>query len=245
MTTRPHPVALPHGELRELFPDVFFVTGTMRMPGTMPVRFSRNMTVIREGERLVIVNSVRLSDEGLRRLDALGKVTDVIRLASFHGSDDPFYKERYGARVWTVKGQRYTNGFDARSPDTYLTADVEMDSTTPLPLAGATLIAIAATPPEGLLLIPRHGGILISGDCLQNWGAPDQYFNGFSKLIMRAMGFIRPHNIGPAWLKRTTPPVSQLRALLELPFEHVLPAHGAPAQGGARDRYRPRIEALR
>ena len=245
MATRTHPPALPHGELRELFPDVFFVTGTMRMPGAMPVRFSRNMTVVREGERLVIVNSVRLGEDGLRRLDELGKVTDVIRLAAFHGADDPFYKERYGARVWTVKGQRYTRGFDVRTPETYLTADVEMDGETPLPLSGARLIAIAATPPEGLLLIPRDGGILISGDCLQNWGTPDQYFNGFSKLMMRVMGFIRPHSVGPAWLKGTKPPLGELRALLQLPFDHVLPAHGAPVQGGARDRYRPRIEALR
>jgi hypothetical protein len=41
------PPALPHGELRELLPDVFFVTGTVALPGPLPVRFSRNMTVVR------------------------------------------------------------------------------------------------------------------------------------------------------------------------------------------------------
>jgi hypothetical protein len=52
-------------------------------------------------------------------LDALGKVTDVIRIAGFHGMDDPFYKERYGAKVWVVRGQRYVAGFDSKAPQTY------------------------------------------------------------------------------------------------------------------------------
>src|SRR5579871_4123106 len=52
MQPRPFPAALPHGALREVLPGLFFVTGTVPMPGPLPVRFSRNMTVVREGERL-------------------------------------------------------------------------------------------------------------------------------------------------------------------------------------------------
>ncbi len=95
------------------------------MSGPLPVRFSRNMTIVQEGERLVLVNSVRLNEEGLARLDALGKVSDVIRLAGFHGMDDPFYADRYGAKVWAVKGQRYVAGFKTRSERTYFAPDVE------------------------------------------------------------------------------------------------------------------------
>ena len=59
--------AYPHGELQELFPDTFFVTGTVPLPGPLPVRFSRNMTVLRTGSSLTLVNSIRLDDAGLRR----------------------------------------------------------------------------------------------------------------------------------------------------------------------------------
>jgi len=242
MTSRPHPPAQPHGAIREVLPNVFFVTGTLAMSGTM--RFSRNMTIVREGERLIIVNSVRLDEAGLAELDKLGKVTDVIRLAALHGMDDPFYKERYGARTWAVKGSRYVARFDIHAPP-YHTADVEMDAATELPISGAKLYGIASTPPEGLLFLDREGGILISGDCLQNWAKPDAYFSFFAKPMMRMMGFIKPHNIGPAWLKRTKPPINQLLGILDFEFEHVLPAHGAPAQVGAKASYRPRIEALR
>jgi len=243
MGTRRHPLAFPHGSLHELFPDVFFVTGTMRMPGPLPIRFSRNMTVVRDGDRLTLVNSMRLDDAGLRALDALGRVTDVVRLAGYHGMDDPFYKERYGAKVWAVAGQRYVAGFDQRGAS-YLTPDVEMTCSTELPMEGASLHVINGQPPEGLVLLERGGGVLVSGDALQNWGEPDQYFSWPSRWMLRSLGFIKPHNVGPAWLKRTHPKLDDLRALLEIEFEHVLPAHGGPVRGQARDSYRPTIESL-
>ncbi len=245
MAPRTHPAALAHGELREVVSNVFFVTGTMRMPGPVPITFSRNMTVVREGERLILVNSVRLDDTGLRSLDALGKVTDVIRIAGYHGMGDPFYKERYAAKVWVVKGQRYVAGFNADAPETYLTPDAEMDAETALPLANARIYRIESNAPEGLLLLEREGGVLISGDCLQNWQTTDAYFSFAGKLMMKTMGFIKPHNIGPAWLKKTKPPATGLLGILDLDFDHVLPAHGRAVISGAKAGYRPRIEAFR
>ena len=108
------PPALPHGELEEIFDDVFFVSGSVKMPGPVPMIFSRNMVVLREGDQLVIVHSMRLGEDGLRKLDALGNVTDVIRLAGFHGMDDPFYADRYGARVHAVEGQVYASASTTR-----------------------------------------------------------------------------------------------------------------------------------
>ena len=85
------PPALSHGSIQEVFPDVFFISGAMEtVLQDIDWRFSRNMTVVRDGERLIIVNSVRLSDEGLAALEKLGQVTDVVRLGSLHGRDDPF-----------------------------------------------------------------------------------------------------------------------------------------------------------
>src|SRR5262245_26257149 len=216
MTTqpRPFPPALPHGEIREVLSGIYLVTGTMAMPGPLPVRFSRNMTIVREDNRLVLVNSVRLDDAGLRTLDGLGKVTDVIRLAANHGMDDPFYKDRYGAKVWAVRGQRYTAGFNTSSPQTYFTPDAEMDAATALPLSGARLYTIASQPPEGLLRLDQHDGTIIAGDCLQHWHEPDPYFSWLGKNMMRVMGFIKPYNIGPGWLKQGKPPKEHLRGIL-------------------------------
>ena len=215
----------------------------MGMPGPVPVRFSRNMTVLREDGRLILVNTVRLDDEGLRKLDALGKVTDVLRLAGFHGMDDPFYADRYGAKVWTIAGQTYTAGFDHNATP-YFEAHAKMDASTQLPLRGAKLYVLDSTPPEALLVLERHGGVVIAGDMLQNWAKADAYFSFFAKLMMPVMGFMKPCNVGPAWFKNAKPPLAQVRGVLDLEFEHVLPSHGAPVIGNGKARYRPRIEAL-
>jgi hypothetical protein len=243
--SRPFADAQPHGELREVLPGIYFVTGSLKLPGRLPVRFSRNMTVVREsGGRLVLVNAVRLGDAGLAALDALGKVTDVIRLAGYHGLDDPFYADRYRAKVWVVKGQRYTAGFDTSATTTYFAPDVEIDATTALPIEGARLQIIGSRPPEGLLLLPGHGGVIVAGDCLQNWASVDPFFNGVGSVMMRLMGFIRPHNVGPAWLRQGKPPKEDLRAILGSPFANVLPAHGAPVIGNAAALYRPAIDRV-
>ncbi|MFN0303147.1 MAG: hypothetical protein ACKVQU_22640 [Burkholderiales bacterium] len=235
------PQALPHGELREILPSMYLVTGAMKL-ARPPLSMSRNMTVVREPAGLVLVNSVRLSEQGLKQLDALGKVTDVIRLAGFHGRDDGFYKDRYGAKVWAVKGQRYTTGFATDSKKEYFTYDVQMDGDTKLPIAGARLYVVDSIPSEALLLLERANGVVIAGDCLQNWGTTDAYFNWPAKLMMRMMGFIKPHNIGPGWVKMAKPSANALRGILDLPFEDVLPSHGTPVLGGAKVAYQSAID---
>lgn len=246
MSEHSFPPAYPHGAFEELFPDVFFVTGSAAMPGPIPMRFSRNMTVIRQGESLIVVNSMRLDDDGMAALDALGRVQHVIRLAGFHGMDDPFYKHRYDAKVWVVEGHVYAKGFKAQKTaleDGYFQPDVQMNDDTDLPIADASLIRFDCTASEGILRLEREGGILIAGDSLQNWQKTD-YFNWPAKWLMKMMGFIKPHNIGPGWLKQAKPDIAQVKALLDTEFEHVLPVHGLPVRGDAREKFRPSIEKL-
>jgi len=243
LVSRPHPPALPHGAIREVLPGIHLVNGTVRM-AMPPLSFSRNMTILRDGERLVLVNCVRLDEAGLASLDALGTVTDVIRLAGGHGMDDPFYRERYGAKVWAVAGQRYTAGADDRARDVYLEPDVAMAPGTELPVPGARLYTIRSTPPDALLVLDRQGGTVVAGDSLQNWVRPDNHFNLLARMLMPLMGFVRPYNIGPAWLKDCKPPPDDLRGILALDFANVLPAHGEAVIGGARDHYRSAIERV-
>lgn len=235
------PAAEGHGELREIFDDVFFVTGGLTMPGRLPMRFSRNMTVVREDDRLVIINSMRLSPEGLEALDALGRVTDVLRVAGFHGRDDPFYADRYDADVWVVDGMGYHRGFETTG-ESYYTPRHRMTAATELPLRDARLHVFDVRPAEGIVVLEREGGILVPGDSLQNWYRTDEHFSLPAKLVMRGMGFIEPHNLGPGWIKAAKPPASELRRLLDLEFEHVLPAHGGEVIGGALEKFRPTIE---
>ncbi|MFO0565621.1 MAG: hypothetical protein U0263_08160 [Polyangiaceae bacterium] len=246
MKKREHPKATAHGSLREVFDDVFVVTGSFEMRFGVPIRFSRNMVVLRQDGALTLVHSVRLDEAGLAALEELGKVEHVIRLAGFHGMDDPFYAERYGAKVWCLKGQLYTSGLEPpKAENAYYRADVEMDESTELPVRGAKLFTFrSAKVPEGILVLEREGGILITGDSLQNWPRVDEYFSFLGGLMMRMMGFIKPHNLGPGWLRAAKPDAADVRRILDLDFQHVLPVHGEPVIGGAKEAYRPAIERL-
>ena len=148
--------------------------------------------------------------------------------------------------MWALRGQLYGAGFKKPRPDQiYLQPDVEVDATTALPLRGARLYLFTTRPPEGLLLLEREGGILVSGDCLQNWQRADRYFSRLGGWMMRAFGFLKPHNLGPGWLRAAKPTAAEVRGVLDLPFQHVLPAHGEAVIGGAREAYRPVIEGYR
>lgn len=206
---------------------------------------SRNMVVIERAGDLVLVNTVRLDEEGLTALDALGRVTDVLRLAAGHGSDDPFYKERYGATVWDLHGQRYSTGMRPDRGETYFESDRALSGEEVPPVPGGRLFRFETQPPEGLLLVPHAGGTLISGDVLQHWGEPRGHFNLPGRVMMTALGFIGPYRIGKGWLDFCNPDPAWFDDLFELPFAHVLPAHGDPVLGQAKERYRPAIEAWR
>lgn len=98
---------------------------------------SRNTTVVQRGDEQVLVNSVRLGEQGLVELERLGQVTDVIRRAGARGSDAPFYKQRYGATIWDVAGQRSFEGSDFTKGRTDFHSDHALDGEAVPPLPGA------------------------------------------------------------------------------------------------------------
>ena len=125
---------------------------------------------------------------------------------------------------------------------TYFAPHEEMDTGPVLPVEGARLHVFGGGRPEALLIVDRAGGIAIAGDSLQHSAVPDEFFNWPGRMMMRPLGFLKPHNIGPGWLKRSKPPREHFAPCSRLPFENVLPSHGAPTIGGAREAYRPAIE---
>lgn len=216
------PAAQAHGPITEVFPDVFMVTGSFRFaPG---LGITRNMVIVRQGEELVLVNSVRLSPEGEARLAELGKVRHVLKIGAFHGLDDPYTKSRFGANLWAPPGSRYKSG---------LAVDHELRPGES-PLSGATVFPFSGGKrPEVAILLERDGGVLLTCDSYQNWTTFDGC-TALGKLMMRAMGF-GPTLIGGPWVKAMGPGVrADLDRLLELPFLHLLSGHGTPLRNDAK-----------
>lgn len=224
------PPPLTHGQLQQVFPDIFFVTGAMKtVLGNVPFQFSRNMTVVRDGHELTLINSIRLDDAGLAQLDRLGRVANVVKIGSLHGRDDAFYKAHYGATFWAAPGMLHERG---------LVADRELRPGDPMPFAGCGVFEFHTTKtPESILRIDRAGGILIACDALQNLLAPDEYFSDQSRKMMQEMGFFQPANLGPVWMQINEPKPEDFIRLQELAFQHVLCGHGPPLRDTAKEAY--------
>lgn len=241
---------MDHDDLREIFPGVFFVQGTGKLtPPATPftMAFSRNMVVIREAnEDLTLVNSVRLDEEGLKELEKLGDIKHTIRIAGVHGMDDAFYKDKYGATVWSVT-KNYFEGVVDHEATPYMVADRVLTMDTKLPIEDASVHIIDSSKiPEGFVLLKRDGdNILIAGDCFQNWDKPDRFFNYGARIFMRLLGFVKAFNVGPAWYKAAIPKKKDIQDILKLPFEHVLPAHGEPVIKDAPRKYKKAVDALK
>jgi len=224
------PEAMPHGEIQEVFKDVFFVSGTMKNEffGSM-WQFSRNMTVVREDGKLTILNSVRLNEGGLSALDKLGTVVNVVRLGDMHGLDDPFYVDRYKATFWALPGMKVQEG---------LKVDKELKAGGEMPFGNSSLFVFETVKrPECIIRLDREGGIMIACDSLQNWVEPDQFFDEETKSTMQNMKFFRPANLGPAWMFESQPGAADFVRLKEIPFEHLLCGHGYPLVNNAHREF--------
>lgn len=215
------PEQLPHGGIHEVFPNVFFVKGQMKFEAQgIPVQFTRAMTIIREGDSLTLVNTVRLDEKGLQALDRLGKVENILRIGAGHGRDDAFYSDRCDAPVWALQGTEV---------DRPVKVEATLVAGNEGPLKDTSVVVFESIPaPEAVLCLHRNGGILISCDSLQNMTGPDEFFDPPSTEIMDKRGFFRRGNIGPAWRARLQPKVTDFERILALEFQHLLPAHGDP-----------------
>lgn len=211
---------MPHGSLEEVFPDVFVVRSSFR-PGVGFV-FERNMIVLRQGRELVILNSARLSDDGEAELGKLGKVTHVVRVAAFHGADDAYFVERFGATLWGAPGTKHAVPGKDLLPDAH-------------PFTSASVFRFEhGNAPEVAILLPVDGGALVTGDSYQNW-TTFEHCSWLARRIMPRMGF-GPTMIGKPWLKTMGPGVRKdFARLVELPFRHLIPGHGTVLRDVARD----------
>lgn len=236
-TMHTHAEAQPHGPIEEVFPDVFFVTGTMKTTlMNAPWHFSRSMTIVREGKDLTIINSVRLDDAGLAALEALGTVKHVVRIGSLHGIDDAFYVKRYGAKFWAMPGMPQADG---------LVAEGVLEAGGPTPFSGCTVVPFRTTKlPECVLHVDRAGGILVACDALQNWETDDAFFSDESRTNMKGMGFFQRGNFGPVFLQVNEPKRQDYDQLAGLTYKHALCGHGQPLRDTAKDDYTARTAAV-
>jgi len=210
-----------HGPIEEIFPDIFYVQGTVAMgPG---IRITRSMTIVRQDNELSLINAIRLGTEGEKELESLGEVKHLLKIGS-HGMDNLYYIDKYKPKIWSRKEAEL--GY---KPDVFIEEGVN------LPFSDAEVFKFQnATSPEFPILLQREGGILITCDSVQNWNKKDLKIGSFiGGIVTRFLGFLGPAKIGPMWLKTVSPESGpnlsfDFDRLLTLNFKHLLSGHGSP-----------------
>lgn len=216
--TQAFPKVEPHTHLEPIIDDIWYLTGSVAFKPL--VRLSRNMIVIKNNDELTLINSVRLNKEGEKALDALGKVTHIMKIG-FHAMDDPYYLDRYQASYWVAEpltSEQKDKGVHSLNEDCQL------------PFPDADVFCFKDTNQvEAAIHIKREDGLLITCDCIQHW-VPKKLMSPAAKLVTRLMGFQKPAQIGPPWKKIQTPENGSLRAdferLAALPFKQIIGGHG-------------------
>lgn len=220
------PPATPHHALVPIFDDAWYLQGSVDFKPL--VRLQRNMVVLRSEGELTLINAIRLDDEGLAALDALGTVAHVVKIG-IHGMDDAFYLDRHDATHWAPPGTAEAIG-----------ATPLTDGALPHPALSLFLFE-HTTKPEAALLHEGGGGLLITCDSVQHW-EPSDLMSTAAKIVTGVMGFKHPAQIGPPWRKKMTPEGGSLRPdfdrLVALPFVNQIGAHG----GLCRDEAKARLQ---
>ncbi len=216
--------ALPHDNIEKIFENLYFVMGSsITHHEGMNIQHSSNMTIVRNGEELTLINTIRLDDNGLQQLDSLGKVKNIVRLGAFHGKYDAFYLNHYHAKLWALPGMKDDCGGGVN-----ITPDVVISSEGEIPFPECTFFVFeTASYPEAILYLAQQGGILISCDSVKNWTLIDRFFSPETAKEHLAAGEIGPAKI-TFWSKACNVEASDFSRLMLLSFRHLIPAHGQP-----------------
>lgn len=224
------------GTLEQLFDDIWWTWGTVIMgPG---VTISRNMVLVREANGdLVAIHPVMMPPDEQAKIDALGPIKHIVRLGNFHSMDDLAYVQQYKPQTWSHPEMRLADG---------ITRDHALDTGSATPIAGASIHGFTgAKHPELVMHVPRHGGVLIACDSIQNWvDVPGN--SVMARVMTPLLGFKGPSVLGPKWRQAAEPSFgvtfgTHYGALANLDFKHAIGAHGPLVRDRARDQLKASI----
>ena len=211
---------MDHGNLRELLPGIFELTGSMKLFGLF--KYSRNMHLLNTNDGVILINPVRVSEPTLAEITKIGRINHVYKLGQLHNVDVPFYVERFKPKVWKNKN-------DPTLPD--IQGDYFFEDYDTLPLCGSKVYRFEDSKlAETVLIHPESGGILLSCDAYVNMG-PDPMANFLTKTLSKLLP--RPTYVGPNWVKIAKPSLETLKGILDFEFKNLMTAHGDAIIGDA------------
>jgi hypothetical protein len=226
----------PHGKVVKVFDDVYMVEGSFPMlPG---VRIGRAMTIVKNGDDLTVINSIRVDEETEEEIKKLGTIKNLVRLCTGHGLDDPYYFQTFKPKYYSV----------AKEPMANAPHDVNLTEESEVPIPDAKVIVFKNIPkgaePECAMLIPQGGSTLVTVDAIQNGATPDHSsFLGRNMTYM--LGFNHTCNCPPLWRHNNgMDHWNDMERILALEWDNLCTGHGPAMVGGAKAAVEKNLKAI-
>lgn len=232
--------------IKKLDPNTYVFYCTARLT---TARINKNMIVIEYDGKLSLINPLKLTKEGERKLGNLGTVSHILRLGhSLHG----IYEDEYYLRTFP-RVKRWAPGpfFDSRSHELPVHHCLKERQSLPFPNAKVFCFQHTYEPEAAILLLREtHGNLLLTGDCLQSQ-KDNEFINMPVVAKMKLDGLLASDIVvSPPWLNQIGPPKtanikeqkdfkknlrSDFQRLLGLKFNRLLSTSGNVVKYGAKE----------
>lgn len=214
----------PHGGLTKVLDNVYVIEGSFTLGfGTL---FGRNMAIVKRGDDLTIINSVRVDEDTEKEILMLGTIKNLVRMCDMHGCDDAYYIDKFKPTFWSLEGLQ-------PKPDTKVDKVLKEDSETPIE---GMKVALLRGSREAVFWIPDNGGTLIACDFIQNSIEPSKYATWVGLKMTTSLGFIGECRccVPMYRFQFGTKHWEAAQKILSWDFENLIPAHGHAKVGGAK-----------
>ena len=244
-------------------PDEWWaLEGTVVVKDTLTLK--RTMYVRRaggEGGAVTICGPVRVSDDVEKQIAALGTVKHVVRVTSLHGVDDAYYVDKFKATAWAPAPLDVGGSASQRWPVDALPYSQYSEAEPPVEALGegarVLMVPCKADKCVEPVIFLSSAKAIISGDFIGSYdmayskgivkGSPltrvsDLDVGLKSRIILRVLGLTKPAQTMKPFVSGRATSLADLKTfnarLLELDWDTLFSAHGAPIVGGAKDARR-------
>lgn len=214
---------MPHHSITQNFENIYSLVGSMKLFGIF--KYSRNMVILKEGDKLCLVNPVRLNEREEAKLLKLGKVYSILKLGRLHSVDLPYYMDKFSPKLWA-------SGNDSFVKEHNFKIDIDLEQVSKLSFFDMKIYSFKTSKEnEAVAILPHENGILLSCDAFVNMKKEDPMANWLVRTLSKLLP--EPTYIGPNWLKIMKPNKEDFDNILQNSFDIMIPAHGPILQNQA------------
>lgn len=226
---------LPHQSVIKNFENIYSLVGSMQLLGVF--KYSRNMVVLKDGDKLCLVNPVRLTLEEEKKLLKLGSIDSILKLGRLHSVDLPYYMDKFSPKLWASSNDSFVKDHDYK-------IEIDIDKATSIPFLNMQIYSFKTSKEnEAVAFLPQDGGILLACDAFVNMKKADPMANWLVRTLSKLLP--EPTYIGPNWFKAMKPKKEDFEEVLKFKFDKMMPAHGPILKEKAGTKIKDYLESFK